>query len=144
MKQANPIRVLVVDDHEMLRDSLKRALALYLDIKHVGEAVNGFEAIQRCAETKPDVVLMDVSMPTMNGVKASNAIRKKYPDVRIILWSLWIELDMNMDVELFGADRLLSKDISLDNLVREIRGLANSPKVELRDAETMKHLDRSS
>ena len=135
MDEANPIRVLVVDDHETLRASVKGALAPYLDIKHVGEAENGLEAIQRCAETKPDVILMDFSMPILNGVKAAEAIRKKHPDIRIILWSLWIELDTNMNVELFGVDRLLSKNLSIDGLVREIRGLANFPKEDLRNAE---------
>src|SRR5512146_2657176 len=84
MSDAHPIRVLLVDDHTMLRRGLATFLKVYDDLQLAGEAENGAEAIQRCAETKPDVVLMDLVMPDMDGVMATRAIRQQFPLVQVI------------------------------------------------------------
>lgn len=78
------IRVLVVDDHEMVREGLAFLLSNFQDLELVGEAANGLQAIERCAELHPDVVLMDIMMPKMGGIAASTAIHSAYPDIKII------------------------------------------------------------
>jgi len=83
------IRVLIVDDHEDFRNSLKAALAFRSTITVVGEAASGEEAIEQVATLKPDVVLMDVSMPGMSGVDATREIVRRRPDIRIIGLSMY-------------------------------------------------------
>ncbi|NIV33330.1 MAG: response regulator, partial [Anaerolineae bacterium] len=81
MTQSNPIRILLVDDHAMLRKGLRFFLAGFDDLELVGEAASGREAIQLCAELEPDVVLMDMMMPDMDGAAATETIRKQTPGV---------------------------------------------------------------
>jgi DNA-binding NarL/FixJ family response regulator len=79
------IRVLIADDHAILRQGLRALLGLADDIEVVGEAADGQEAVERTAALRPDVVLMDVSMPGLGGLEATLAIRKEQPDVRILV-----------------------------------------------------------
>jgi len=80
-----PIRILTVDDHAMLREGIAAVIEGQPDMQVVGEASNGVEAIERFAELKPDVTLMDLQMPEMNGIDALRAIRAKHPDARVIV-----------------------------------------------------------
>jgi DNA-binding NarL/FixJ family response regulator len=75
-KAAKRIKVLVVDDHVLVRDGIRSLLGVHNDMQVVGEAVNGQEAVQKASELSPDVVLMDIRMPVMNGVEATNKITK--------------------------------------------------------------------
>jgi DNA-binding NarL/FixJ family response regulator len=79
------IRILTVDDHAMLREGIAAVIDGQPDMQVVGEATNGSEAIERFAELKPDVTLMDLQMPEMNGIDALRAIRAKHPDARVIM-----------------------------------------------------------
>jgi len=80
-----PIRILTVDDHPMLREGIAAAIARQPDMAIVGEATNGREAIETFRKTRPDVTLMDLQMPEMNGVEAITAIRAEFPGARIIV-----------------------------------------------------------
>lgn len=79
------IRVLVVDDHAILRDGIRSLLETQEDIRVVGEASNGREAVERVKELLPDVVLMDVAMPEMNGLEATQVIKSQYPQVQVLI-----------------------------------------------------------
>ena len=79
-----PIRIMLVDDHAMVRRGLATFLMVFDDLQLVSEAENGADAIQRCAETRPDVVLMDMVMPEMDGASATRAIRQQFPQVQVI------------------------------------------------------------
>src|SRR4051794_34940280 len=81
---ADRIRVLIVDDHGVVRSGLAAFLLAYDDLVLVGEAAGGQEAIRLCAQFRPDVVLMDLLMPDMDGATASQIIRQKYPNIQII------------------------------------------------------------
>jgi len=81
----NDINILIADDHELLRDGLKELFGKTPDIKVVGEASNGEEAVAKVAELSPDVILMDITMPTMNGLQAAKTIKSNSPNTKILL-----------------------------------------------------------
>ncbi len=114
------IRVLLADDHTLIRDGLKKILALEAGISVVGDAANGRDAVELAAELIPDVILMDINMPVMNGIEASRLIRQRQPDTAII--ALTIHDDEEYVVELInaGVSGYLLKDISSDALVEGI------------------------
>jgi two-component system NarL family response regulator len=115
------IRVLIADDHELFRHGLEQALGTEADIEVVGEASNGEEAAERAAALAPDVVLMDVRMPGVNGVEAAAQIRDVRPDARIVmLTSSDDERDLFAAVRA-GASSYLLKRVSIDDLAEAIR-----------------------
>jgi NarL family two-component system response regulator LiaR len=99
----NPIRVMIVDDHAMLRQGLADFLMSYDDLELVGEAVNGEVALTLCAELRPDVVLMDLLMPIMGGIKATHHIRQDYPEIQVIVLTSFGEERLIKDVLEAGA-----------------------------------------
>ena len=116
-----PIRVMLVDDHTMVRRGLITFLKVFDDLQLAGEAENGAEAVQRCAETKPDVVLMDMVMPGMDGVSATRAIRQQFPMVQVIALTSFKEGELIRNALEAGAIGYLLKDVSADELARAIR-----------------------
>ena len=114
------IRIMVVDDHRVVRRGLAMALRAFDNLEFVGEAANGVEAIDRCDELRPDVILMDMIMPEMNGVQATGHIRSDYPDTRIIAMTASEEEQMVEEVLQAGADRYLLKNASIDDFVEAI------------------------
>jgi len=118
------IRILIADDHSVVRQGLRMFLALDAELEVVGEASNGAEALRRAHELKPDVVLMDLLMPVMDGTAATAAIRRELPDTEVI--ALTSVLD---DSAIYGAMRAgaigyLLKDTEADRLCRAIRAAA--------------------
>jgi len=116
-----PIRVLLVDDHTMVRRGLATFLKVFNDLQLAGEAESGAAAIQLCAEILPDVVLMDMAMPDMDGATATRAIRQQFPQVRVIVLTSFKEGDMVKNALEAGAIGYLLKDVSADELARAIR-----------------------
>ncbi|WP_353929314.1 response regulator transcription factor [Okeanomitos corallinicola TIOX110] len=116
-----PIRVITVDDHEILRGGIKFSLLAFDDIELVGEARNGKEAIHLCAELQPDVVLMDLMMPEMNGVQTTTVIKNKYPKVQVLVLTSFVETDLLYEVMEAGAIGYLLKGASIDELAETVR-----------------------
>ena len=84
MSKQSPIRVMVVDDHDMVRRGLAVLLDTFDDLELVGETGNAVDVVRLCGEVHPDVVLMDLLMPEMDGVAATEAVRQAYPAIQVI------------------------------------------------------------
>lgn len=118
------IDVLLVDDHEIVRSGLATFIYAFDDLNLVGEASNGKEAVQQCGKLNPDVVLMDLVMPEMNGADATRLIKERYPKIEVIALTSHKEKKLVEGVLNAGAIGFLLKDISADQLAENIR-LAN-------------------
>jgi NarL family two-component system response regulator LiaR len=138
MTQSNQIRILLVDDHAVVRSGLGAVLMSHDDLLLVGEAANGKEAIQMCEKLQPDVVLMDILMPVMDGVEATKAIHDKWPDIRIIALTSYKEKDMVEGALKAGAMSYLIKNVSADDLVSAIRGaMTGEPRLSPEAAQIL-------
>jgi NarL family two-component system response regulator LiaR len=115
------IRVMLVDDHTMVRKGLVTFLNAFDDLQLAGEAESGAEAIRLCGEVLPDVVLMDMMMPDMDGTTAIRRIRQQFPDVQIIALTSFKEGDLIKRALEAGAIGYLLKDISAKDLARALR-----------------------
>ncbi len=122
MSKNKPIRVLLVDDHAVVRSGLGAVLMAYNDMSLVGEAANGEEAVRLCRSVKPDVVLMDLKMPVMDGVTATRLIHESLPDIRIIALTSFGEKDLVEGALRAGATGYLLKTISAAELIAAVKG----------------------
>ncbi len=132
-----PIRILLVDDHSVVRQGLRMFLALDPELEVIGEAADGAEAVRMARELKPDVVLMDMLMPVMDGVAATAAIRRELPDTEVIALTSVLEDEKVIGAVRAGAIGYLLKDTEADDLRRAIKAAANgqvqlSPKAAAR------------
>jgi DNA-binding NarL/FixJ family response regulator len=116
--------VLLADDHAVVREGIRRLLAHEADIEVVGEGADGNEAVALAAALKPDVILMDLSMPHMDGVEATRAIHRHQPDVRIIGLSMFDDDLHAHDMHEAGAVAYLAKSGPPEGLVAAIRRAA--------------------
>jgi NarL family two-component system response regulator LiaR len=116
-----PIRVMLVDDHLMVRDGLKVFLSVYDDIEIVAEAEDGEQAVTLCAKVQPDVVLMDVVMPNVDGPTATARIRESFPQVQVIALTSFLEEDLVQRAFQAGANGYLLKDVHPNKLAQAIR-----------------------
>jgi two-component system, NarL family, response regulator LiaR len=121
MSPSQVIRVMLVDDHTMVRRGLATFLKVYDDLELVGEADNGLAAIELCGKALPDVILMDLMMPVMDGATATRHIRQKYPKVQVIALTSFKDQEMVQNALQAGAIGYLLKDVSANELVRAIR-----------------------
>jgi NarL family two-component system response regulator LiaR len=121
MGEPDQIRVMTVDDHEILRGGIRFLLLAFDDIEVVGEAQSGEEALCLCGKVKPDVVLMDMMMPGMNGVETTRALREKYPDVKVLALTSFHGGDLVHGAMQAGAVGYLLKGVSMDELAEAIR-----------------------
>jgi DNA-binding NarL/FixJ family response regulator len=152
------IRVLTVDDHPIFRGGLASLIAAYPDLQLVAEAGNGRQAVERYREHRPDVTLMDLSMPLMGGVEAIAVIRAEFPEARIIALTTWDgDADIHRALEA-GASGYLLKDVVSEEILTAIRqvhaggraipsGVANrlaefTPRIDLteREVEVLSHM----
>jgi NarL family two-component system response regulator LiaR len=121
ISSSQPIRVMLVDDHTMVRRGLVTFLKVFDDLQLAGEADNGEAAIQLCAEVLPDVILMDMVMPMMDGVTATRVIRQRFPQIQIIALTSFNEGDLIKNALEAGAIGYLLKNVSADELASAIR-----------------------
>ena len=121
MTDAKPIRVLLVDDHAVVRSGLGAFLLAFDDLELAGEASNGERAIALCRQAQPDVVLMDLVMPGMDGATATRQIRQQYPHIQVIALTSFKEQELVQGALQAGAIGYLLKDISAADLANAIR-----------------------
>ncbi len=115
------IRVAIVDDHAMLRSGLRLFLLAFDDMELVGEAGNGEEALRMCAHALPDVVLMDLIMPVMDGIRTTQALHEKQPQIKVLALTSFVEGDLVQEALHAGAIGYLLKNISAGELADAIR-----------------------
>jgi NarL family two-component system response regulator LiaR len=115
------IRIMLVDDHAVVRSGLAAFLMAYDDLELVGEASDGTEAVRLCAAVQPDVVLMDLIMPEMDGATATREIRTLFPDIQVLALTSFKEDDLVQGALEAGAIGYLLKNISTDELANAIR-----------------------
>lgn len=120
----HPIRVMVVDDHSMVRRGLATFIRVFSDLELVAEAGSGEEAIKNCTQVIPDVILMDMVLPDMDGAAVTRIIHQQHPSVRIIALSSYKDETLVLNVLHAGAIGYLLKDISADELAGAIRAAA--------------------
>jgi two-component system, NarL family, response regulator LiaR len=125
MNTSQTIRVMLVDDHNVVRSGLATFLTAYEDLELVGEAKNGQEALDLCYRKKPDVILMDLMMPEMDGIAATRAILNEYPDVKVIAMTSFEDEELVQGVLAAGAISYLLKNITSDELAKAIRDAAS-------------------
>lgn len=117
-------RILIVDDHSLMRMGLSSLIASEKDMETVGEAENGREAVERVRELAPDIVIMDLMMPELSGAEATKIIHGEFPDVKVIvLTSFGSSAEMSLAIA-NGAVGTLMKDTATDDLVATIRSVA--------------------
>ena len=121
MNTPQTIRVMLVDDHNVVRSGLATFLRAYDDLELVGEAKNGVEAINLCREKHPDVILMDLMMPEMDGIAATKAILAYHPEIKIIAMTSFEEETLVQGVLAAGAISYLIKNVTSDELASAIR-----------------------
>lgn len=120
----DPIRVLIADDHLIVREGLSLILETAPDIELVGEATNGVEAVEIAQAQQPDVILMDLSMPVMDGIEAIGRLRADLPDAAIVILTTYNEDDLIMRGLRAGARAYLLKDTDRPTLLETIRAAA--------------------
>jgi len=141
MTQPTPIRVMLVDDHAVVRSGLAAFLMAFDDLEMVGEADSGEKALVLCGQVRPDVVLMDLVMPGMDGVAAIQAIRERYPNVRIIALTSFREEELVQGALRAGAIGYLLKNVSADELAQAIRSAyAGRPTLAPEAAQALIHV----
>lgn len=121
MNEQKPIRVMIVDDHAVVRSGLSAFLMVFDDLEFVGEASSGEEALRLCRDVRPDVVLMDLVMPGMDGATATQAIRENCPEIQVIALTSFKEQELVQGALRAGAIGYLLKNVSADELVSAIR-----------------------
>jgi two-component system nitrate/nitrite response regulator NarL len=120
-EQPYPVKVLLVDDHAVVRDGIRARLESNAGFEVVGEAVNGREALQKVEELNPDVVLMDISMPVMNGMDAAMQLREKFPDTKVIILTMHEHKEYIQGVIRCGAQGYIVKDVSAQEMISAIK-----------------------
>jgi two-component system response regulator DegU len=123
------IKVLIVDDHALLREGLIKILSLEDDLKIIGEAGKGEEAIQLTRTLKPDVILMDINMPGVNGIEATKVIKGEFPSIGIIALTIHDDEEYIFELVRAGVSGYVLKDIQPERLVTAIRDVAQGKSV---------------
>ena len=115
-----PIRIIVADDHTIVRQGLVRLLEDQPDLKVVGEAINGRVAVEKAMALQPDIVIMDIAMPLMNGIEASKRIRKHLPNTKILILSMYSHEYYIHELLETGISGYLLKDSSGRDIIKAI------------------------
>ncbi|MFH1421294.1 MAG: response regulator transcription factor [Planctomycetota bacterium] len=122
------IRIVIADDHEIIRDGLRTLFSKEADIKVIGEVSNGLSAVELVAETSPDVVIMDITMPDLNGIETARKITSLSPNTKII--ALTMHSDRRFVMEMFkaGASGYILKDCAFDELSKAVHIIVKGHK----------------
>jgi two-component system response regulator NreC len=142
------VRVLVTDDHAIVRDGICALLALTGDIEAVGEATNGREALEMVRKLAPDVVLMDISMPLMDGLEATRRIHKEFPQTKVIVLTQYEDREYVLPVIEAGASGFVSKTAASSELTSAIRSVYRgdsflSPSIARLLVEDYRHMAKA-
>jgi NarL family two-component system response regulator LiaR len=133
-----PIRVMIVDDHAVVRSGLSAFLMVYDDLEFVGEASGGLDAVRKCPEFMPDVILMDLMMPEVDGSEATRLIREACPHVQVIALTSYKEEELVQGALKAGAIGYLLKNVSAEELANAIRAAyAGRPTLAPEAAEVL-------
>ncbi|HKI50324.1 MAG TPA: response regulator transcription factor [Desulfobacteria bacterium] len=116
-----PVRILLADDHTIVRQGLARLLEEQQNFKIVGEAVNGQDAVEKAEKLKPDIIIMDIAMPRMNGIEAAKRIRKQMPETKIIILSMYSHEHYIHELLECGVSGYLLKDSGGQDIIKAIR-----------------------
>jgi DNA-binding NarL/FixJ family response regulator len=120
------IRILLVDDQVLFREGLRKVISDWDDFNVIGETSNGKEALELCRKFLPDIVLMDINMPVMNGVEAAKLIHKELPSVRVVILTVSEDEKDLFDAIKFGAQGYILKDTPARRLRSQIKGVMNN------------------
>src|SRR5690348_1685905 len=123
------IRVLIIDDHPIFRDGMRQLLESVPGFEVVGEGSSGEDAVRLTAELSPDVILMDIGMPAMNGIEATGAVLNVRPSVRVLVLTMYEEPDSVLAALRAGARGYLLKDAESDDITRAVRAVASGDAI---------------
>jgi NarL family two-component system response regulator LiaR len=144
MAETRPIKVMLVDDHSMVRRGLIAFLKNESDLEIISEARDGREAIEKCEGTQPDVILMDLMMPDLGGVAATRMILDRWPEIRVLVLTSFQEKDLVQDALQAGATGYLLKNVSGGELAEAIRSTyAGKPTLAREAVESLIQADSS-
>lgn len=120
-----PTRLAIVDDHELARESLQNMLSDESDIEIVGEAANGRQALLLCSRFGPDLILMDVRMPVMDGLAATKEIKQRYPEISVMMLTMHENPDYLLEALKAGAAGYVLKDAPREEIIEAVRRVRN-------------------
>lgn len=138
------INVLIADDHPLIREGLSKILSLNEDIKIIGEARDGREAVKMTMKTHPDVVLMDINMPHMNGIEAARVIKSELPQTGIIALTIHDDQEYIDEMIESGVSGFLLKDVEPETLVKSVREVSKGKSLFEEDHRGKKTADRKT
>lgn len=115
------VNIIIVDDQQMVREGLKMILSLHEEINVIGEASNGEEALELLTYTSPEVVLMDIKMPVMNGIEATKLVKAKYPEIKVIILTTFNDSEYIFTGLKNGADGYILKDSGSQEIINSIK-----------------------
>jgi two-component system, NarL family, response regulator LiaR len=145
MSDENRIRVMIVDDHAVVRSGLGAFLMVFDDLELVGEANGGEQAVRLCEKLNPDVILMDLVMPGMDGAAATKAVRQRCPHIQVIALTSFREQELVQGALQAGAIGYLLKNVSAEELADAIRGAyAGSPTLAPEAAQVLIQASRGN
>jgi DNA-binding NarL/FixJ family response regulator len=120
-----PTRLAIVDDHELARESLQNMLSDEIDIEIVGEAANGRQALMLCSRLRPDLILMDVRMPEMDGLAATKEVKQRYPEISVMMLTMHENPDYLLEALKAGAAGYVLKGAPQDDIIEAVRRVRN-------------------
>jgi DNA-binding NarL/FixJ family response regulator len=119
------IKIMITEDQDLIRSSLQIVLNIEADMEVISVAENGERALKLCEEEVPDIILMDIHMPVMNGIEATKVIKERFPQVKIMILTTFQEMEYVIDALQAGAEGYLLKAIDTKDLAAGIRVIAN-------------------
>lgn len=125
------IKVLIVDDHTVIRDGIRAVLTLQKDISVVGEAVDGKDAVEKASQLLPDVIIMDIVMPVMNGLEATKQICQEYPQTKVLMLTQYDDEENIIRSEQVGAYGFIPKRAASSQLLAGIRAVSQGEHFKL-------------